>query len=215
MKNIRRWGAIAALYEGIAYIIGMLFFLLLLDYTGITDPVTKIALFIENQTIIYVLNLIIYVFFGVFMVILSLALFDRLKEGSQMLVQIATAFGLIWAAIVIASGMVFNLGMDTVIGLYAQNTEQAGTVWLAIESVADGIGGGNEIVGGIWILLISIAALQVKKFPKALNIIGLIVGISGILSTIPPLGEVAGMIFGMIQIIWFIWLGIHELSDKS
>ena len=82
-------------------------------------------------------------------------------------------------------------------------------------TVADGIGGGNEIIGGLWILLVSIVALKIKKLPKALNIIGVIVGIAGILSTIPPLANVTGMVFGLIQIVWFIWLGIHELSDKS
>jgi hypothetical protein len=82
---------------------------------------------------------------------------------------------------------------------------------MSIEAVHEGVGGGNEIIGGIWILLISIAALQLKLFPRLLNIIGIIVGIAGILSAIPPLGNIAGMIFGLIQIIWFIWLGIFLL----
>ncbi len=215
MKSFKKLGGIAALYEGAAYIIGMLFFILVLDYSGINNSVEKIAFFIDNKITIYILNLIIYVFFGVFMIILSLALYNRLKDGSQIIMLIATSLGLIWSTIVIASGMIFNIGMDTVIKLYAENPEQAGTVWLAIESVGNGIGGGNEIVGGLWILLVSIAALKLKKLPKALNIVGLIVGIAGILSTIPPLAGTTALIFGMIQIVWFIWLGIYELSNKS
>jgi Domain of unknown function (DUF4386) len=212
MKNIQKWGGIAALYEGAAYIIGMLFFLFLVDYSGISNPVEKIAFFIDSQTTLYVLNLIIYIGFGIFMVILSLALYNRLIDSSPALIQIATVFGFIWATLVIASGMIFNIGMDAVIRLYLENPIQAGTVWMAIEAVADGIGGGNEIVGGIWILLISFAAIQIDNFPKALNIIGLVVGLAGILSTIPALGEIAGLIFGVVQIIWFIWLGIILLS---
>ncbi|MGL1892004.1 MAG: DUF4386 domain-containing protein [Spirochaetaceae bacterium] len=215
MKNLKKLGGIAALYEGAAYIIGMLFFIFLLDYSGIDSSVKKVAFFIDNQTTIYILNLIIYVFFGVFMIILSLALYNRLKEGSQVIMLIATSLGLIWSTLVIAAGMIHNIGMETVINLYSENPEQAGTVWLAIESIADGIGGGNEIVGGLWILLVSIAALKIKKLPKALNIIGIIVGCAGVLSTIPPLAAITAIIFGMIQIVWFIWLGIYELSDKS
>lgn len=214
MKKLQKWGGIAALYEGFAYIVGILFFIFLVDYSGIKDPIEKVALFIDSQSLMYLLNLIIYVIFGIFMVILSLALFDRLKNESPAIMQVATAFGLIWATVVIASGMIFNIGMETVINIYTQDPAQAGTVWLAIEAVVDGIGGGNEIIGGIWILLISIAALQKNGLPKALNIVGIIVGVAGIMSTIPPLGEIGGMIFGLVQIIWFIWLGIILLRTE-
>lgn len=215
MNNLQKWGGVAALFEGAAYIGGMLYFILIADYSTITGPIEKVAYFIDNQTTIYMMNIFIYVLFGAFMVILSIALYERLKSESPALVKTATAFGLIWAAIVIASGMVSNIGMEKVIGIYANDPALAGTVWLAIEAVADGIGGGNEIVGGVWILLISIAALKVKKLPKALNYTGLVVGIAGILSTVPPLGEIAGMIFGLVQIIWFIWLGIILLRRQE
>ena len=48
--------------------------------------------------------------FGVFLVVLALALYERLKAGSPALVQMATAFGLIWAGLAIASGMIVNVG---------------------------------------------------------------------------------------------------------
>ncbi|MDA3810098.1 MAG: hypothetical protein PF518_07145 [Spirochaetaceae bacterium] len=147
MKNIQKWGGISAIYLGAAYILGMIFFLVLVDYMSVTDPIEKMSL----------------------------------------------------------------IGMETVINLFDKDPIQAATVWIAIEAVHEGIGGGNEIVGGIWILLISLAALELKQFPKSLNIIGIIVGCAGILSTIPPLGNIAGMVFGLIQIIWFIWLGIFMI----
>ena len=215
MKNLQKWGGISALYEAAAYITGMIFFLLIIDYFNVNDPTQKVALFAENQTILYTLNLIIYVFFGVFLVVLSLALYERLKTKSPALMQIATVFGLIWATVVIASGMIFNIGMETVIDIFTKDPIQAGTVWIAIESVVDGIGGGNEIIGGIWILLLSIAAIRAEKLPVILNYAGVAIGIAGISSTIPPLGEVSGLIFGLGQIIWFIWLGIVMLQSSK
>ena len=103
--------------------------------------------------------------------------------------------------------------MDNVVNLYATDPDQATTVWLAISSVTNGIGGGNEILGGLWMLLISWVALQAGGLHKALNYLGIVVGLAGIISALPGLGEV-GLIFGLIQIVWFIWLGIVMLRKN-
>ncbi len=215
MKKLQKIGGFAALFEGFAYITGMLYFLLVLDYSSIVDPAKKIALLENNQTGMYLVMFIIYVAFGIAMVLLSLSLYERLKKRSPVVMQIAAIFGFIWATLVIASGMVFNIGMEEVIHLFGTNPEQAATAWLAIETVHEAIGGGNEIVGGIWILLISIAALKGKQLHVALNYLGLAVGVAGIVSTIPPLGELGGMVFGAGQIVWFIWLGIYLIISKK
>jgi hypothetical protein len=128
--------------------------------------------------------------------------------------QIATAIGVIWATLVIASGMIFNIGMDNVVSLYGTDPAQATTVWLAIESVSNAIGGGNEMLGGLWMLLISWAALQARGLPRVLNYLGLGIGAAGILSALPGLGNV-GLIFGLGQIVWFVLLGIIMLRQTQ
>lgn len=55
-------------------------------------------------------------------------------------------------------------------------------------------------------LLISLVALRSAALPKALNLIGLVVGASGVLSALPSLGG-SGAIFGLSQIVWFAYLG--------
>ena len=69
----------------------------------------------------HIVNIFICVVFGVALVVLALALHARLKGGSSALVQIATVFGLIWAGLVIASGMISNIGMNNVVALYAKD----------------------------------------------------------------------------------------------
>ena len=66
----------------LAYLIGMVIFLVVLDYPGITDPAQKVALIVDKQMVIFSTNLLMYVFFGVFLIVLSLALYDRLKSGA-------------------------------------------------------------------------------------------------------------------------------------
>ena len=216
MKNLQKMGGIAALYEAAAYIVGMIVFIFMIDLSSAVTPVEKVELLVDNQTVLYTMHLLVFVMFSPFLVILSLALYERLKSHSPAMMQTATVFGMIWACVVVAAGMIYNIGMGNVVELYASDPNQASTVWLAIHSVFDGLGGGNEILGGIWITLISLVAFQGKEFGKALNYLGLLVGVAGILSSIPPLGEVASAIFGLGQIVWFIWLGIALLrTDMS
>ena len=147
------------------------------------------------------------------LVVLALALHARLKDGSPAIMQTATAFGLIWAGLVIASGMIANIGNSTVVGLFSENQDQAVLLWLAISTVQEALGGGNEIVGGLWILLLSWAALRSDKLPKVLNYIGVLVGLAGILTVVPTF-DVLMDVFGLGQIVWFAWLGIVMLREK-
>jgi hypothetical protein len=130
------------------------------------------------------------------------------------LAQTATVFGLIWAAVIIVTGMIHNVGMGNVVDLYGKDPALAGTVWLAIDSVFAGLGGSNEVLGGIWILLISWAALRAGELPRALNYLGLAIGVAGIVSVVPALAEIFIYIFALGQIVWFIWLGIVMLRSS-
>jgi hypothetical protein len=215
MKNLQKMGGIAALYEAVAYVIGMMVFLAVLDYPSVVDPAQKVALLAGNQTIMYTLTLLTYVVFGAFLVVLALALHHRLKAGTPALSQAATAFGLIWAGLLIASGMVFNAGMGAVVNLAGQDPAQAATVWVAIEAVSLGLGGVVEIVGGIWILLVSWAALRAGELSRILNYLGIAIGAAGILSAVPALGELGTMVFGLGQIVWFVWVGIVLLRSNT
>ena len=208
MKNLQKMGGFAALYLATAYLTGIVLFLFVLDYPSIVEPAQKVALLVDKQVVIYIANLIMYVIFGVFLVVLALALYERLNTASPAIIRTATAIGIIWAGTLIASGMVANAGIAPVVALFGKDPAQAALIWLAIESVANGLGGANgEILGGLMTLLISWAALQVSGLPKWLNYLGILVGVVGLISTVPGLGDLAGL-FGMSQIPWFVWLGI-------
>jgi hypothetical protein len=214
MKTLQKFGGFAALYLAIAYLIGMVIFLVVLDYLSITDPAQKAALLVEMQMVTFSTNLLMYVFFGIFLIVLSLALYDRLKSGAPAIMQVATVIGIIWAGSLIASGMVSNAGIAPVVALYAKDPAQAALTWQGIESVASGLGNANgEILGGLLVLLVSLAGLRAGGLPKGLNFLGLLVGAVGIISIIPGLTELMIGVFGLSQIIWFVWLGIVLLRS--
>jgi len=215
MKNLWKFGGFAALYLAAAYLSGMVLFLAVLDYANITDPVQKVALLVEKQMVFFSTNLLMYVFFGLFLIVLSLALYDRLKSGSPAIMQVATLIGIIWAGSLIASGMVANAGIAPVVALYSKEPAQAVLTWQAIEAVTNGLGNANgEILGGLWTLLVSLAALRASGLPKGLNILGLLVGAVGVLSLIPGLTDSLIGVFGLSHIIWFVWLGIVLLRSN-
>lgn len=215
MKTLQKSGGIAALYMAISHLIGIVIFIVILDVLSITDPAQKLAMNIEKQTVIFSTNLLMYVFFGFALIVLSLALYDRLKSGSPAIMQAATAIGIIWAGSLIASGMVANTGLATVAALYAKDPAQAVLTFQAIEAMANGLGNANgEILGGMWTLLVSLAALRSGGLPKGLNILGISVGAIGIITIIPALNALTG-IFGLGQIVWFVGLGMVLLRSDS
>lgn len=215
MKDLQKYGGFAALYMAAAHLIGLVIFLVILDYLSITDPAQKVALNVDKQAVIFSTNLLMYVFFGFALIVLSLALYDRMKSGAPAIMQVATAIGIIWAGSLIASGMVANAGLAAIVPLYAKDPAQAALAWQGIESVANGLGNANgEILGGLLTLLVSLAALRAGGLPKGLNILGLLVGGVGVASLIPGLTELLIGVFGLSQIIWFGWLGIVLLRSN-
>ena len=214
MKGLQKMGAVAALYSALAYLAGLALYGFVLDYGSAVEPLQKVALLADNQSIMFLLTLFVYVVTGAFLVVLALSLYQRVKEGAPGLAQTAAAFGLIWACVVIASGLIFNTGMAVVVDLYVTDPTRAATVWLAINSVFEGMGGGTEILGGIWILLLSWAVLRTGELPKVLNYLGLLIGLVGIVSIVPAF-EVLTSVFGITQIVWFVWLGIATLMARD
>lgn len=214
MKNIRVFGGLSALYMAAAYLVNMVLFLVVLDYSSITDPSQKIALLVEKQGVIFLTNVFGYVIFGLVLVLFMIALYDRLSTESPVLTKVAAILGIVWAGSLVASGMVANAGIAPAVALYTQDPEQAALFWSTIETVANGLGNANgEILGGLMTLLISFAAFRSTKLPKWLNILGMVVGTVGIISIIPGLNNLVGL-FGIGQIIWFIGLGGQLLGKQ-
>ena len=216
MKTLQKSGGIAALYMAISHLIGLVIFIVVLDYINITDPMQKLAMNIEKQSVIFSTNLLMYVFFGFALIVLSLALYDRMKSGAPALMQVATAIGIIWAGSLIASGMASNAGLATVVVLYAKDPTQAALTFQAIESITNGLGNANgEILGGSLTLLVSLTALRTGGFPRGLNILGVlvgVVGVVGVITIVPALNSMVAL-FGLGQIAWFVWLGIVLLRN--
>lgn len=213
MKNLQKIGGIAALIGASTNLLAIVMFVTLASKGyGSDDPGQAVAFFADNQALMRVLYQVQYLVFGVSLIFLSLALYEQLKAGSPVLVQAVTTFGLIWAFLVIVIGTLSINNLNTVVKLYGENPAQAATVWLTLNSVETGLGGGGgeTVVNALWFLLLSWAALRARELPRLLNYLGVIIGVAGIISVV--LASLALMVvYGLGLIIWLVWLGIVML----
>lgn len=216
LDNMRRVGGVAAGVAAATFVFGFILLVTALsDYaTGDPTPTESVDFLVDNAAILRLWNVVIFIVFGIALVPVCLAAYGLLKDEVPGLAQIATAFGLIWAGLVLATGMVANIGIGTVVDLHDADPARAEPVWSALESVQNGMGGGNEVVGGLWVLLISWAALRAAKLPAGLCYLGLLAGIAGLVTVVPAL-ELVGAVFGIGIIVWMIWFAVVMLRPSS
>jgi hypothetical protein len=205
---------ITSLYMAISYIAGMFIFIFLLDYPNI-EPAGRINLLSEYTSLHYFTNLFLYVIFGFSLVLFSLSLYENFKEGNRLLARTSVVTGIIWAGLLIASGMIANAGIAPTLEFLSQDPEEAKRFWRTIETVSNGLGGAHgEVAGGVFTVMVSLAAWQTVYSNRFLNYFGLITGTLGVASTFPDSNSLTG-VFGITQAVWFIWSGTWFLRKSE
>ncbi len=209
-------GAIGALIAAGTFIFGIaLLATTLSDYAfGDPTPAESIAFLGEHETTFFIWYLVIFLVFGVAIIPLARTLHQRLRNTSPLLADVGTVFAYIWAGLMFAAGMIHNIGITAVGDLADSDPVQAEAVWSSIAAITDGLGGGNELVGGMWVLLISIAAWATRALPRSLNALGIVSAASGLITVIPGLEDV-GIVFGLGLIVWFAWVGVFLLRNNT
>jgi hypothetical protein len=210
-NQLQKMGGAAGVIHGVAYLVSIIFFVVLLSPLLNADPGQYMAFIASNHVLMRGGILIAYWLTGATLVVLALALNERLKLGAPVLVQVATVFAFIWAGLCIGSANLMINNFGVVVKLYGQDPTQAATVWSALEAVEIGLVSGNEIIGSLWVLLLSLAALRSGELTRGLNYLGIVLGALGIftslLSFVIPEAKDLIMIFGLGMIAWSIWVG--------
>jgi hypothetical protein len=83
-----------------------------------------------------------------------------------------------------------------------------------VDTITTGIDSSDRFLGCLWVLLTSWAALRTRQLARPLNVMGLVIGVAGIVSSISPALTELGIAFGVGIIVWWIWLGIVLLRGK-
>jgi tryptophan-rich sensory protein len=217
--TMQRVGGIAALACAATYIFGFALLVTVFAESGFgterIDAAGVVRFTVENQALMITWNTVIYVLNSLALAVLVVALANRLKTKSPDWSTMTLAFGLIWTTLVLGAGMIGNVTTERMAALAPRDFEAAVQTWEALHAVELGLGGGNEIAGGVWILCVSIAGLLYQSFGKIVVGLGLFTGLGGLLTILPPLGEVAGAVFGLGAIVWFIAVGLALLFKRD
>ena len=167
-----RVGGIAGHVVAGTYVLGFLVMLAYLAPRGYTDatasPAASLDFLADNAAAMYVWYLILYVIGGAALTVLVVALHQRLQPAEPGLANTATAFGLIWSGLLLASGMIALVGQRAVLGFNEIDRASAITSWHSVSVIQDGLGGGLEVVGALWVLLVSSAAYRPRILPRPL-----------------------------------------------
>lgn len=197
MKTLQKFGGIAALGHAAALVVGMV-----LSFTSMfplldAAPDQAQRFLADNQALVYLWNLIVNWGSAITLVIMLLALYERLKAGSPVSMQAAAVFGFLWAGLTIGTGSLMLHNFGVVANLYGSVPAQA-AAWTAL-------------VRSLWVLLLSLAAVRAGGPTRAPGYVGVFLGIVGSLTMIPALAEVMFMIFGPGMMVWSAWVGIVML----
>ncbi|MEZ5343732.1 MAG: hypothetical protein R2706_20545 [Acidimicrobiales bacterium] len=151
-------GGVGALVAAATFIFGIALFVNLSDYRRRPNAARDARFLVGHQGTLRAWYLVIFLVFGVAIIPLARALHQRLSDASPLLADISAIFAFIWAGLMFATGMISNIGLAAVVDLYETDPAAAQSLWSSLDVITDGLGGGNELVGGTWILLVSIAA---------------------------------------------------------
>ncbi|MEM9840860.1 MAG: hypothetical protein AAF830_17145 [Pseudomonadota bacterium] len=217
--TMQRIGGIAALTCAATYVFGIALLVTVMAEAGFgsnnLNAANVVRFTIENQGLMIVWNTVIYIVNALALAVLVVAVSRRLRAASPDWGSMALAFGLIWTTLVLGAGMLANVTTERVVALAADDFEAAVLTWEVLHVVELGLGGGNEIAGGAWIFCVSLAGLVYRAFGKVVIGLGLLTGLAGLLTILPPLGDVAGMVFGLSAIAWFVAVGVALVLQRD
>ncbi len=118
------------------------------DYTDPdATPTESVDFLVDHQGSLLAWYIGIFIVFGAALVPMGLALRQRLVGAAPLLANTGMVFAAIWAALMFATGMISNIGIEAVADLAESDPDRAVTVWSTIDTVTNGLGGGNELVG--------------------------------------------------------------------
>ena len=213
MRQLQLFSGLSAIGAGMIYVVAFLYFGMLWEFPHGGDS-TQVMLFLrEHQFVFSAVNFLMYIVFGCLLAILVIGIYQILKDKCPGLTQVATLFGAVWVGLVVASGMISNIGLASVLNIASEDPDKAMEIWGVINIIVESLGGGNELIGGLWVFLLSVAALKAKEFSSALNYLGVVVGSVGILTVYPA--EILTEIFGVSQLVWFFWIGFELIRNSQ
>jgi len=220
---LNRAGGIASIICALTYVFGFVFFFGMLGTPSDNSDTGRLQFLIGQRDIFFFGYIVIGVIFSLSLLLLNQSLHRRFNKISPVIVSYNATLGVIWASFVLASTFVFLVSLSFLADYASANESGAVIALKATNIVVDALGGGIELLGALWVLLISYVCFKAKVYHKATHILGVAVGVAGGLTLLTGFSffskiaffEGTAAVFGLGQIVWFVVLGVHLLNDAD
>ena len=214
-QRLQKAGGAAALTAAIAFV--FVFILVATTLSQMTEPDLPFGAYLELHrtygALIYVWHFAMYIVFGLCLIIVTLALHDRFKEGSPTLSVIAAALGLIYSAFVLLGGLLTIHGDAAVLVLATSDPVRAEGLRGILAAITLCVDSSDRLLGCLWVGTASAAAFGAKSFPRSLACLGLAIGAPGIIGMAFPSLLALSYVFGLGIIVWSAWIGVVLLRS--
>ena len=216
MRKKQFHGAIASFICATSFILGLfLIFIIAPDFND--GPDQRLRTLNNFSELMQVWYFLVYVVFGISVLVLSVSLLENQTREHSVLQQITMLMSYLWSCYIFASGFIAILSVEFLFGENFNLGTAVVDLWRDIYAIQMGLGEGSEWVGAIWVMLINTCLLKEQRLSKNLVLFGYIISFFGFLTLIPSLKEI-GAVFGLLQIIWFILVGsmlLHERRESQ
>lgn len=208
-----RQGAIAAMVCALSFIIGLAVVLLIVpDFNQNAEQ--RLVVFMQHKLLMQVWYFVVYVVFGISLLVLSRSLLAQRAGEHNFLEQMSSLVSYLWACYILACGFIAILSIEFLFTNSSNENTNISEVWRQIYNIQMGLGEGVEWVGAIWVICINACLYYQNRFPKPLIIIGFIIAAIGMLTLYPPLAEV-GALFGLLQVFWFLAISVLLFREDA
>ncbi|MCA9365297.1 hypothetical protein KC723_00200 [Candidatus Kaiserbacteria bacterium] len=204
MTLFKKLATISAVYGGLSYIGGIFVYLQLLKYDSVSTPSEQLAIIGNNPVLVHITTLHIYILFSFGIILLATYLYLKLKDQQPALGLLSLISGVVWSTLLIASGFI-SMGVTAIL-MNGTAVSELTFAWQAIDIVSNALGGGNELIGGVFTGLLSLALYKARYSSLVTSLLGVVVFVGGIISALPYLADVGIGIFVISQILWFFSL---------
>lgn len=213
MNRLDKAGGWAALAMAASYTGGFALLAAMSGRAEVEGGAAQLAFALAHSVTLAAAMIVLFLLFGTALIVLSTALRRRFDAAASGWSEVTCYVGLGWAALVLASGLVGLAGLQSIADLAVAEPDRAATVWTAIAIVQNALGGGIEYVGGVWSLSVGVLTLATRALPRLSGWLAIGIGILGIVTTFPGLGDAAAL-FGLCQIAWFGWIGYFLVRES-
>ena len=214
MNSFRKLGAIASLMLGVLFLgyIGLLAVVLPAQGLGpgtLNNPATGIP-FVAASALPLVIDAI-YIGIAITFLLITLALYDRLRPAAPVMMPISAAAGLLASGLFLIYAMINIVGNPIAVSMYQHDTVAGGIIYVTLRATANAINAGALFAAGWALLLAGWSACSARSLPRLLGYLVIGAGVAMMVSfVLLPIG----LLGVLLAPVWSIWLGITLLRES-